>query len=139
MFSFKETPFNRALRFEMNRVGPATEVTMPVEEWFMQENGIVHGGMIASLAAVPPRTADGRRARSSIVTGNAREAVKILERETGAGSHLQGAVSAEPDFEYGPRLDVRFVVVFNGNGGVVDDDTGGEIHDPRDAEVQIGF
>ena len=50
MFSFKETPFNRALRFEMNRVGPATEVTMPVEEWFMQENGIVHGGMIASLA-----------------------------------------------------------------------------------------
>jgi uncharacterized protein (TIGR00369 family) len=50
MFSFKETPFNRALRFEMNRVGPATEVTMPVEEWFMQENGVVHGGMIASLA-----------------------------------------------------------------------------------------
>ena len=50
MFAFDETPFNRALRFEMRRDGAATEVTMPIEEWFKQETGVVHGGIIASLA-----------------------------------------------------------------------------------------
>src|SRR5258705_9470319 len=47
---FNETPFNRALHFEKNTGDGVTEVTMPIQEWFTQEFGVVHGGMIASLA-----------------------------------------------------------------------------------------
>jgi uncharacterized protein (TIGR00369 family) len=51
MLSFHETPFNRALKFEIVRQDEvATEVSMPVDEWLTQENGVVHGGIIASLA-----------------------------------------------------------------------------------------
>lgn len=51
MLSFSETPFNRALRFELlSQDESATEVAMPIQEWFSQENAVVHGGIIASLA-----------------------------------------------------------------------------------------
>jgi uncharacterized protein (TIGR00369 family) len=51
MLSFHDTPFNRALRFEItSRNAQEAEIAMPLQDWFSQENGVVHGGIIASLA-----------------------------------------------------------------------------------------
>jgi uncharacterized protein (TIGR00369 family) len=51
MLSFDQTPFNRALRFELlNRGDGSASITLPIESWFLQENGVVHGGIIASVA-----------------------------------------------------------------------------------------
>ena len=49
--SFDDTPFNRAFRFEMrSRSDGGSEIALPVASWFEQEYGIVHGGVISSLA-----------------------------------------------------------------------------------------
>jgi uncharacterized protein (TIGR00369 family) len=49
--TFAAVPTNRAFGFELAAVGAGTaEVRMPVQAWFAQEAGIVHGGIVSSLA-----------------------------------------------------------------------------------------
>lgn len=51
MLSFEETPFNRTLRFDLvGRDDAGASIALPIEPWFMQENGVVHGGIIAAVA-----------------------------------------------------------------------------------------
>lgn len=51
MLSFDETPFNRALGFELrHRHDGEAEVAMVMQPWFVQENGVTHGGVISSIA-----------------------------------------------------------------------------------------
>jgi uncharacterized protein (TIGR00369 family) len=51
MLSFHETPFNRAIGFELrSRADGAAEVAVAIQPWFLQENNVVHGGVISSLA-----------------------------------------------------------------------------------------
>ena len=51
MHSFDETPLNRALGFQLRSLTDGrAEIAMPIQPWFFQENGIVHGGVITSLA-----------------------------------------------------------------------------------------
>ena len=51
MLSFDETPFNRALGFELRRRdGGEAEVAVGMQPWFVQENGVIHGGVISSIA-----------------------------------------------------------------------------------------
>jgi uncharacterized protein (TIGR00369 family) len=60
-------PFNDHLQFELTEAaGDRAVIRMPVQPWFAQEMGVVHGGVIASLAdtaavyavlqALPPKT-----------------------------------------------------------------------------------
>src|SRR2546430_11625172 len=51
MLPFGEVRFNRTLRLELvaSDDGGAS-VALPIERWFSQENGVVHGGIIASVA-----------------------------------------------------------------------------------------
>ena len=49
--SFDDTPFNRHLAFELrSRSGGGAEIALEVAPWFEQENGVVHGGILSSLA-----------------------------------------------------------------------------------------
>ena len=51
MLPFDEVPFNRALRLELlGSDDGGASVGLPIEAWFSQENGVVHGGIIASVA-----------------------------------------------------------------------------------------
>ena len=51
MLSFDATPFNRAIGFALRSRGDgAAEVAVPIQPWFLQENNVVHGGIISSLA-----------------------------------------------------------------------------------------
>jgi uncharacterized protein (TIGR00369 family) len=51
VLSFDETPFNRALGFELRRRHDGeAEVAVVMQPWFVQENGVIHGGVISSLA-----------------------------------------------------------------------------------------
>jgi uncharacterized protein (TIGR00369 family) len=51
MLSFDDVPFNRALKFELRRRdNDGAEVALPIADWFSQENGVVHGGIISALA-----------------------------------------------------------------------------------------
>jgi uncharacterized protein (TIGR00369 family) len=51
MLPFDETPFNRALGFQLrNQSGGMAEVIAPMQPWFAQENGVIHGGVLSSLA-----------------------------------------------------------------------------------------
>ncbi|HJW92839.1 MAG TPA: PaaI family thioesterase [Thermoanaerobaculia bacterium] len=51
MLEFNEVPFNRALKFELRRRDESgAEIALPIAEWFSQENGVVHGGIISALA-----------------------------------------------------------------------------------------
>ena len=50
-------PFNEHLRFELvEAAGDRAVLRMPTQPWFAQEMGVVHGGVIASLADTPPST-----------------------------------------------------------------------------------
>jgi uncharacterized protein (TIGR00369 family) len=60
-------PFNDHLQFELTETtGDRAVLRMPAQAWFAQEMGVVHGGVIASLAdtaavyailqALPPQT-----------------------------------------------------------------------------------
>jgi uncharacterized protein (TIGR00369 family) len=49
--TFAAVPTNQAFGFELSAVGEGSaEVRMPVQEWFAQEAGIVHGGIVSALA-----------------------------------------------------------------------------------------
>ena len=51
MLPFEETPFNRALGLELRDQSDGTcEVIAPLQAWFEQENGVIHGGVLSSLA-----------------------------------------------------------------------------------------
>jgi len=51
MLPFSETPFNRELRFALREQHDGSaEVAAPIQPWFEQENGVIHGGVLASLA-----------------------------------------------------------------------------------------
>lgn len=48
---FSEIPFNRFLNFSLiSHSEDRAEVTMPLKESYTQEGGVIHGGLIASLA-----------------------------------------------------------------------------------------
>lgn len=51
MRSFDDTPFNRELGFTLVEYGDGrASVAAGVSPWFLQENGVVHGGVLAALA-----------------------------------------------------------------------------------------
>ena len=46
-----DTPFNRHLEFQLrSRSGGGAEIALDIAPWFEQENGVVHGGILSSLA-----------------------------------------------------------------------------------------
>lgn len=46
-----KVPINGQLQFELIECGEgAAEISMPVQPWFEQEGGVIHGGIITSLA-----------------------------------------------------------------------------------------
>ena len=48
---FSEIPINRFLNFSLiSPSNQSTEITMPLKESYTQEGGVIHGGLIASLA-----------------------------------------------------------------------------------------
>ena len=51
MLPFADVPFNRALAFELVESAAGTAVIREaLQPWFAQENGVVHGGIISSVA-----------------------------------------------------------------------------------------
>ncbi len=51
MLELDDVPFNRALKFELRRRDESgAEIALPIAEWFSQENGVVHGGILSALA-----------------------------------------------------------------------------------------
>ena len=51
MHAFDDTPLNRALGFQLRkRSDGEAEVAMAIQPWFFQENGLVHGGVVTSVA-----------------------------------------------------------------------------------------
>jgi uncharacterized protein (TIGR00369 family) len=50
VLGFEETPFNRALRLQIADGDAGASIVATIEPWFQQENGVIHGGIIAAVA-----------------------------------------------------------------------------------------
>jgi len=50
MPEFEAIPINAALGMSLTRSAGGAEIRMPLQTWFGQEGGVVHGGIITTLA-----------------------------------------------------------------------------------------
>jgi uncharacterized protein (TIGR00369 family) len=50
MLGFESVPINAALQFSLVRTAGGAEIRMPLQSWFGQEGGVVHGGIITAIA-----------------------------------------------------------------------------------------
>ena len=50
MPEFETVPINAALKFLLTRSAGGAEIRMPLQSWFGQEGGVVHGGIITTVA-----------------------------------------------------------------------------------------
>jgi uncharacterized protein (TIGR00369 family) len=50
MAGFESVPINAALKFSLVCTSGGAEIRMPLQSWFGQEGGVVHGGIITAIA-----------------------------------------------------------------------------------------
>ena len=95
MLGFYDTPFNRRMQFDLiGRTDRSASVVVRVDDWFLQETGVVHGGIITALADTAAVYAlNSELSASESMTGLELK-INFLRPATGGGGPITACATA---------------------------------------------